>query len=319
MISKYASLTILLLMTTFFMLAGCGNNPADSNQQNPEIALIKQVIQQDQEMFDVSGFDDDGAQDPSYDSDGLGKPTDPTIPLKYGRRGHFELDSIQVVLDTDTTATATIVHSLNGEFIILALDTTDTSFTIKKIKKPMTNTITRKAKLVKVDTTGDPIRDWKITKVSLAVARSDDPTITIQEMRIDLPNTEEDLVITDPLEVFLDRHVGLPTLSRGDTIKAYVTLTNSNDFPPEPGTTVTLRHRVHFFHRARKAFNDEGEYPDKVAGDGIFSAAFVVGSRFSTRFGLHHVGVDIIDNGTIYDDSAPYNSVIWAAPYMVRR
>ncbi|MFQ5706196.1 MAG: hypothetical protein ACE5HO_02035 [bacterium] len=314
MLRKAIKTTFLVSLSLSLMVlaSSCGNNPAGTETDHTaDIAAIKQSIQQDDDMFNVNGFDDNGAQSPSYNSDDLGKQIG---ALKYGRRGKFELESIEIVFDTDTTATATIIHTLNGEFVILAVDTTDTSVVIKPISKPMTNTITRKAKLQKVNDTGNELVDWRITQVSMAVAQSDDPTIDILEMRIDLPDTLPDIVITDPLNTFMNRHEGIPTLSRGDTIKVFVTLTNTNEFPPEPGETVTLRHRMNRFRHSRKVFNDSGEYPDETANDGVFSAFFVIGHRM----GIHHAALDVIDNGTIFDDTAPYDAVIWASPYKVR-
>lgn len=305
------SVTMLFALGLF--LSSCDSNPTNPELEE-EIELIKQAIMEEEDLINVEGLDDEGAQPPAYDSDNVGKSTDQIEPLRYGRRGRFALESIEVEFDSDTTATATIIHSLNGEFMILAMDSTDSSVVIQPIAKPMTNTIVRKAQLIKVRDTGELRADWRITKVSMVMAESEEPTIDIQEVRVDLPGDTTDIVITDPLNTFFNRHEGIPTLSRGDTVTVLVTLSNSNDFPPEPGETVTLRHRMRRFQRARKTFNDEGVGPDAVAGDGVFTAQFVIRGHF----GFHHSAVDVIDHGTLYDDAAPYNSVVWAVPYRVR-
>jgi hypothetical protein len=38
--------------------------------------------------------------------------------------------------------------------------------------------------------------------------------------------------------------------------------------------------------------------------------------------GVHHAAIDVIDNGTIFDDDIntyPYNSTTWSTPYKVLR
>ena len=35
------------------------------------------------------------------------------------------------------------------------------------------------------------------------------------------------------------------------------------------------------------------------------------------RLGLHHVGVNALSNGTLYDDTARYDSQSWITPYRV--
>jgi len=311
---------LTLPVATLLAMTACSKNPESPSSQEQfgsatDRAAIEASIQQD-DLFNSQGLDDDGEQSPDYDS-GVSKVAEQINTIKFGRRAPFKFESVDIVFDSDTTATATITHSLNGKFFILAKDTSDSNVVGTLYSKDMVNTILRKAKLRKVRDTGNDRRDWRVTAVSGAVASSPNPTITIAELTYENSDGTT-LTITDPLSYFMNRETGVPEFRRGDSVKVFVKLTNTNEFPPAPGETALLRYGMdHQFHRARKRLNDEGIYPDAVAGDGTYSGLYRVhGPRWAHR--LHHAGVDIIDNGTIYDDVAPYDAVAWSLPYMVR-
>jgi len=311
-----------LFITLLVTLWACSNNPTSSDSAfSEEIPQILAVISDDADLFDLSGLEDNDVASSASSETQLAKAGEFVDAIKFGRLGRFERDTVMVDFDTDTTATATIFHTLNGEFLILAKDPSGSSNGFKRLTKAMTNRIVRKVKLVKRASafadgdSSESRRSWRITHVSLAVGSSESPTVGIDELRISSSALAQDLVITDPLNTFLERRHGIPAFTRHDTIKVFVTVRNSNSFLPEPGETVLLRHRMHRFSvRSRKPLNDDGDYPDAVAGDGIYSGYFVKQSLF----GIRHTGLDVFDNGTIYDDAAPYNSVFWVLPYRNR-
>jgi hypothetical protein len=52
-------------------------------------------------------------------------------------------------------------------------------------------------------------------------------------------------------------------------------------------------------------------------GQNVYQGTWVVRDRFR----VHHAVIDVIDNGSIFDDDVnlyPYNSVTWSTPYLVR-
>ncbi len=307
---KRLTRSLTFLIPAILFAAGCSNNPAQPNL-NEDQEAIRQAIEADTEMFGLAGYDDNGPQPPSY-GDGFSKITSYIEPLLFGRRGRPRLEDIEVDNIDDATAIATVVHSFDGQFLILARENAIATL----YKKEMKNLFYRRVKLTRVDDTGNDRRDWRIVYVSMRKGGSPETTLEVRKMVVDLPGTENDIVVEEPLDYFFNRTEGIPTFSPGDTVKIFVTLRNSNDFPPEPGTTVLLRYKMdHRILRARRRFNDNGEYPDKVAGDGVFSGFWIVGHRRGT----FHAAIDVLDNGTLYDDTAPYNSVVWSMPYRVRR
>jgi hypothetical protein len=294
---------------------GCDKSPNEANSElsAQDQAAIRQAIDVD-EIFNNYGIDDDGDQEVEYSTDGLGKVAEQIDAKRWGRRGRLKRENIEIERTGETTATATVYSSFNGQFYILAKDQSNPNQAGELYKKEMQNTIVRKVNLVKVRDTGNDRLDWRIEQVSGGVMSSPNPTINISNFTIEFPDGAE-LSLDDPLAYFWNRQDGLPAFAPRDTVKLYVALANSNEFPPEPGETVTLRHGMdHYSHRSRKMFNDNGEYPDAVASDGIYSGFFVAGRRP----GLHHGAADAIDNGTIYDDSAPYDALLWSLPYRVK-
>jgi hypothetical protein len=58
-------------------------------------------------------------------------------------------------------------------------------------------------------------------------------------------------------------------------------------------------------HDVRRRFTNNG--------DGTFTFTFTAG-RF---IGLRNFGVDALSHGTLFDDTAPYDSNAWILPYVV--
>jgi hypothetical protein len=305
------AVSLLLLWSA----TGCDKSPNEPKFElsAQDRAAIRQAIEAD-ELFNNNGIDDNGAQDAEYSNDGLGKVAEQIDTRRWGRLGVLKIEEVEIEATSDTTATATVYASFNGYFVIAAKDTSKPNQIGALYKKEMKNTIVHKVKLVKVRDTGHNRLDWRIVQVSGGVMSSPNTTLQISNFTIEFPDGNK-LSINEPLEYFWNRQEGLPALAPRDTVKLYVSLTNSNNFPPEPGETIMLRYGMNrHSHCARKMFHDDGQYPDAVAGDGIYSGFWIVGFRL----GLHHGAVDAIDNGTIYDDSAPYNALVWALPYRVR-
>jgi hypothetical protein len=102
-----------------------------------------------------------------------------------------------------------------------------------------------------------------------------------------------------------------------------VTLTNVTDLVPlselmripmntEVGITVDTGDATDavFLHLRR----DHMRMPLESNGDGPFSGKFRTGSDAGRR----HLAVDVLSHGTLFDQSAPYDNVVWGIPYKVR-
>ncbi len=305
-----------LLMAAAFMVS-CDKNPTEAVDRSAEEAAIRTMVLGDVEVFHELGFVDGGAQPPEYEAGGMGKAGDYIEPVRYGRRGRYTLESVDIHFEgapgeLDTLAIATVTKTFAGTFVVVARDTSSTSpEAFKLYEKPFETTVVRKAKLRRVARSDNPLRNWRIVQVTMSEAQSRSTTIDLQSLTIQAPG-QDPLVITEPLEYWLARYTGLPMFSPSDSVMVYVVVNNRNSYPPSPGTTVLMHCGVdRGMQKARRLLNDEGLYPDEVAGDGVFSGCWVV--RHGQ--GLLHLVIDAIDHGTIYDDAAPYNSVQWGMLY----
>ncbi len=136
----------------------------------------------------------------------------------------------------------------------------------------------------------DRWRGWRLIKVSGAEIASVPTTKEIVSLEISSPSVNR--VITDPLELVPVSE--LPTFQPGERVTLRVTTTDENDF----------------------VFLHVGGLKDEFhpVGGGVFEGTWTVGDRIGRR----RVAVDVIDRETLFDDEAPYDSMIWAFHFRVR-
>ena len=48
-------------------------------------------------------------------------------------------------------------------------------------------------------------------------------------------------------------------------------------------------------------------------GDGTFTGTYQTGDSARAR----HIAIDVLSDGTLYDDTTPYDNVAWGIPYHV--
>ena len=303
---------MLLAPLAVGLLFGCSKDPSSFDLDSDEEA-IRALIEENEDYFTTAGINDDGAQPLVYSIDGFGKTANLIDPLRFGRKGRFQLEHLSIDRVDDSTLVATIIKSFNGNFLILASDTTDSVAQGILYTKDMENEIVRKAIFKKRGNSGDRRKDWKLRRVSGSETQS--PETTLSFVNITIQNSDgQEWSIEDPLEFFRDLEA-IPTLQPGDSVKVFAKINNSSPYLEKPGETVSLRYKNdRRMRRARKGLNDDGVYPDEATGDGTYSGYWVVGQRR----GIYHAFVDAIDNGTIYDDQLQYNSKIWGFTYIVK-
>lgn len=200
--------------------------------------------------------------------------------------------------DTDSTGRPTTVvvtaHRLMfGSFNILVADEVPEGSPPEAhvIHKPLADHGVRRLLLKRVpvpDATSDR-RAWRLVATSGVKITSREATTRIESLRIQ--SGPLDTTITDPLAFFR-----LRAMLKFDPL-ADVTLT---------ATTLRNDDIVLLYLRDRRArFHNNG--------DNTYSARF----RVPDLTGLHHVGVNALSNGTLFDDTAPYDSQSWIEPYLV--
>lgn len=284
------------------MLAGCGKNnvtPPGGSASNDQAAAAAAVARE-------PGVVDDGLSD-SPDQTSLNAPAGAAAlinPLTYWRTiTHVDRTFEFAFSDTDstgkpTTAIVTIRKTLTGRFNILAgvpgTDGTPIDSTVKIVHKPLEDHWVRRILLKRVRVVDsdedDPDAIWHVAATSGVKVTSRDATVHIESLRIQAGAM--DTTITDPLAFFRIRRVlqFMPD--------EMVTLTVTTD---DTSNVVVLMH-----HDRRFRFHNNGDKTfTGVWRSGLFIAGF------------HHFGVNALSNGTLFDDTAPYDSQAWILPYVI--
>jgi predicted small lipoprotein YifL len=189
-----------------------------------------------------------------------------------------------------TLALVTVHRHFLGTFDIAAgaPDPADTSRSL--IKKPLDDNWTRKLVLMRLPELRDATRSrWHLVGTSAIDVHTRGGSTHINSVRIQAGTI--DTTITDPLELHRLRRIVL--LQAGEPVTLTATTGNAGD--------VVL---FYGFDMRRKFTNN---------GDGTFTFTFPAG-RFP---GLRHFGVDALSHGTLFDDTAAYESHAWVVPIAV--
>ena len=288
------------------MFAGCSKNPASIDVNSDDVA-IQQLIEENMDYITSAGLDDNGAQPMSYVQDGLGKLTAAITPIKFGRKGRFVKQSVDIEY-VDDLAIATIEFSFDGNFFVVAQDLTNPDAYGTLYKKEMKNSVTRRAIFKRVANTDRPKKNWRMKRVSGSLTVSPDTQLEFE--KITITTTDQEYSFSNPLSFVQDLEL-IPRFVPGDTVQVFVQLSLTSSRPD----TVVLRYRNNQgMIRARKSFRDDGQGADAEANDGIYSGEWQVGQRR----GIYHAFADAFDEGTIKDSTAPYNALVWGFTYIVK-
>ena len=176
----------------------------DNSNSNLETTLLK-VVDSDESLQSFEpNYNEEQAM--SFLGTSLGKEF---YPLKVGQR--MKLVDRSLELPTDTSITefeGTLYQKFEGTlFIVGYINQPPDSVKTRPdttIQKSFTTEIYRKVKLVKIDVTGDPQTDWKITAVSLPQGGTLNPTAKIVKITL-TPEEGDPLVIDDPNSYFFDK------------------------------------------------------------------------------------------------------------------
>ena len=299
------ALTLPLLLA---LLSGCSRQGTLNAPGDPAVATS-------QDQADVASaiaanpsyVDDDVSESPdqmSFDSAGPVGGGDGTLsvetairPLTFWRdirdvERRFEF----AFSDTDSTGRPTtavvVVHKLfRGSFNILVADDVPEGNppSAHVIHKPLADHWVRRLLLKRVPLENSDRTVWRVVATSGVKITSRDAVTQIQSLRIQSGTLDE--TIDNPLAFFRLRAI----LKLDPTAEVTITATTLRN---DDVVLLYLRdHRVRFHNN----------------GDNTYTATFGV----PDRTGLHHVGVNALSNGTLFDDVAPYDSQTWITPYLV--
>jgi hypothetical protein len=293
--------TVPLALAIAFV-AGCGKGgsslspTAGGNTGSVDQIQVNEAIAAHPEVLDDGGLSSDPTQT-SLTSGGGATPASiqsPIKPLFFWRHiTRFDRSFEFAFSDTDSTgrptrAIITVLRDFGGQFNIVVGDSNSFGGG-NVIHKALVDHWVRRIELrrIRVTGSGDPV--WKIVAASAVKITSKDATAHIQSIRVQSAGL--DTTLTMPLELFRLR--GLLRFAPDTPVTITVTTTHNNDVV----LLYAADRRLHFTN------NGDGTYV------GTWSTPDVAG--------LRHVGINALTHGTLYDDSAPYDSQAWMLPFVV--
>ncbi len=290
------------------LLAGCSKNSSitDPARTNPPASSAEQAKV-------ASTL----ASEPTLVEDGLMESADVTSfgalpgtfaaiqPLRFWRRITDVQRSYQFAFsDTDSTgrptrAVVTVNKLLTGTFNIATAVPGD-SDSVVVIHKPLSDRWVRRILLRRVPSWRDDGPEWRIVATSGVQVTSQGATTHVQSLRVQAPGL--DTTLTDPLAFQYLR--GIVRVNPGDQVTLTVTTQRNDDVV----VTMMFGHRVRFQNN----------------GDNTYTAVWTVPQPWQYGEGpmpmgapVLHFGFDALSHGTLFDDTAPYDSQAWVLPFVI--
>lgn len=276
------------------LLAGCGKN-AQVLAPSPEPSTTDQSsaseeVERHPEMVEESLYLSSAQTDASAGTAAIN-------PLFFWRQILRVERSFEFAFaDTDstgrpTTAVVTVHKRLAGWFNVVAGDdATEGSPTEGHVvKKALRDHWMRRVLLKRIDTASEERRGWRIAAVSGVKVTSRSAITRLESLRVQ--SGDLDTTMTDPL--------------------AFWRLRRLLRFQPEAEVTLTATTAaendvvVLYAGDRRRRFHSNG--------DGTYTATW----KARALAGVHHLGVNALSHGTLFDDQAPYDSQAWILPYVV--
>ena len=188
------------------------------------------------------------------------------------------------------------------------------------ITKNFASTLVTQLLFLRVDSTSNPMLNWKLLGVSLVSGGANVNTgnFKINSLTLTFGNNDSTITITDPTNFFINRHYGwkwghsCPEFHMDDSVTVSVEVYSAyadTDF-------VTLTYGADFFgmHRNKVKLDLVSQ---TTSGNGyvrVFQRTF----NLRNYRGYFSAVLNTLTKQSIYDDSAPVESNTWGLPYKIR-
>jgi hypothetical protein len=245
----------------------------------------------------------------------LGKVGTAIIPRSWGRKIESFSRTVNFTALTDSTAIATVTHTLQG-YVWITAKYSSQDTVVSTIKKNFTETIVHNVKFARVNRTKDPRNNWKISEISAIKGGTAGSQITITELRFYAAN--DTVIITDPINTFLKfatgvgRFVPALTADVNTPMRVQATVRSS-----EPDSDFVYVHRP-YFHAGQWQYRAHMNLVSSYSnGDGTYNRVYEISWK-GVWLGRDNMLVSAISRGSILDDTTPFSSQIWGVPFIVQ-
>jgi hypothetical protein len=297
--------TLVMLLVTG-LLAGCGAQNritgGETGATAAEDAEVSSELAANGDLVDEAVFEADleAQLDVEVGLDGRPRQGEPPAlrdslrrpPLRFWRRITGVRRSFEFTYrDTDSTgrpvtAHVTVNKVLSGKFFVAKPESGQRPVVVEK---PLVDHWVRRLVLHRVPVRGFARPQWRVVGTSGVQITSRPGDTRIVSIRIQ--GETQDTTITDPLALFRLR--GVLKLDASDSLRITVTTLRNDD-------VVVLQMR-------------DRHLPFRNNGDNTYSFRL----RVPRLGGVHHLGINALSHGTLFEARAAYDSQAWILPYVV--
>ena len=281
---------------------------------NPKDREYLEMVIANNELLnsDIVPLDDGDAYSSDY-SGGSTKISDRGYPLRWGRIIHRVTKSVGFDEVSDDCVIATVTRTIDGILKIAAPYQLSTRMRHSLISKPFTENSIRKAQFLRVASTKDLSRNWKLNGISHVNGGTKEANVSISEFMLRSQNGETvSLKSPDdnpwPFGANGTRH--LATVTGNSDLEVKVKLQTSEVEP----NTVVLRSGFRGKWGLRSLLPLKLE--NRIGDHYIHTYENTV--RPLTRPGVFHAVVEAISRETLCDMEAPVLTKFWGIPYTVQ-
>jgi len=323
---------IYTLIIAGFIVTSCEDNNANNTYAEIE-AELEQILNEDA-MFGLDGFGDEGAAPEEY-QEGLEEPSlklaidddyppDSIWTYHFGRQINSVERDVQYTHEEDEVL-AEITCTITGNFIVEVYDTTDVM--VDSATKPFTKIFQRKVRFEEIEGENENDPQWRVKEFTLGVGGiGEKVAITkLEYFVLDQDSTTWNSTFSMEAENILDTFIAredLPTFQSRSVVKIEVTVTNEEpvyDF--RSGEKVMMHFGRDRRHKGRRVLSDDGIHGgDLVPLNNVFTRIMFVhgpGPEHNTR--VFRTFFDVMDFGTLFQMQEDVHSAFWGIPYRVNR
>ena len=308
---------VLVLMRFILALGftGCEKNNLVEPMTSDKDAMTSIVA--DDALFQVDALLlNDGDPTTALSSlNSLGKVSTPIIPRTWGRKIESFSRTVNFTALTDSTAIATVTHTLDG-FVWITAKYSPQDIAVSTIKKNFTETIIHNVKFVRINRTKDLRNNWRISEISAIKGGTAGSQITITELRF--YTAYDTVIITDPANTFLKLATGIgrfvPELT-ADVNTPIRVQASVRSFAPD--SDFVYVHRPYFNAGQWQYRAHMNLVSSSSNGDGTYDRVYEISWK-GVWLGRHNMLVSAISRGSILDDTTPFSSQIWGLPFIVQ-
>lgn len=326
--------TINFIFLFIIFIIGC----ADNNQEDAELTLLG-ILDSDS-ATGISGFDSGEDMDLDHElgleTGGQARILSDTLSLgdgyriRFGRRFISHERNVEFDISEDT-AIGIITHTIDGEFIVKAIDTSNfEQIDSLSFIKDFLSTLTRKVRFIKQDDASQPEGyRWKIDAMT-PMTGGEGERVALSELSF--YSLTEDLEIGELLhsfhlddmgDMFINREE-LPTFTAFSRVVVFANVLNNG---PEyildstgVGEWVFLNYGRNRQQRGRIHLHDSGVSLDETVNDNIHTRVLRVhGPGAGQIRGVFRTFTEAIDLSTIFVSDGGYNTSVWSIPYRIER